>query len=48
MTRCQQSSTAKPWGQFGQLARDDNLYLQVRYEFEGLNRFAVWALRSRV
>lgn len=23
----------KPWGQFGQLARDDNLYLQARYEF---------------
>jgi len=23
----------KPWGQFGQLARDDNLYLQMRYEF---------------
>ena len=23
----------KPWGQFGQLSRDDNLYLQVRYEF---------------
>jgi len=23
----------KPWGQIGQLARDDNLYLQVRYEF---------------
>ena len=23
----------KPSGQFGQLARDDNLYLQVRYEF---------------
>ena len=23
----------KPWGQFGQLARDDNVYLQVRYEF---------------
>lgn len=23
----------KPWGQFGQLARDDNLYLQLRYEF---------------
>ncbi|MDO9012513.1 MAG: hypothetical protein Q7U78_12005 [Gallionella sp.] len=22
-----------PWGQFGQLARDDNAYLQVRYEF---------------
>lgn len=24
---------SKPWGQFGQLARDDNVYLQVRYEF---------------
>jgi len=23
----------KPWGQFGQLARNDNVYLQVRYEF---------------
>lgn len=23
----------KPWGQFGQLARDDSLYLQLRYEF---------------
>ena len=23
----------KPWGPFGQLARDDNLYLQLRYEF---------------
>lgn len=23
----------EPWGQFGQLARDDNLYLQARYEF---------------
>ena len=23
----------KPWGQFGQLKRDDNVYLQVRYEF---------------
>ncbi|MDO8790010.1 MAG: hypothetical protein Q7J42_18200 [Sulfuritalea sp.] len=23
----------KPWGQFGQLERDDNVYLQVRYEF---------------
>jgi len=23
----------KPWGQFGQLAHDDNVYLQVRYEF---------------
>lgn len=23
----------EPWGQFGQLARDDNVYLQVRYEF---------------
>lgn len=23
----------KPWGQFGQLAQDDNAYLQVRYEF---------------
>ena len=23
----------KPWGQFGQLSRDDNAYLQVRYEF---------------
>lgn len=23
----------KPWGQIGQLARDDNLYLQARYEF---------------
>ena len=23
----------KPWGQFGQLARDDNLYLQIRHEF---------------
>ena len=23
----------KPWGQFGQLSRDDNLYLQVRYVF---------------
>lgn len=23
----------KPWSQFGQLSRDDNLYLQVRYEF---------------
>ncbi len=23
----------KPWGQFGQLSRNDNLYLQVRYEF---------------
>ena len=23
----------KPWGQFGQLSRDDHLYLQVRYEF---------------
>lgn len=23
----------KPWGPFGQLARDDNVYLQMRYEF---------------
>jgi hypothetical protein len=23
----------KPWTQFGQLAKDDNVYLQVRYEF---------------
>ena len=23
----------EPWGQFGQLARDDNVYLQARYEF---------------
>lgn len=23
----------KPWGQFGQLARDDNVYFQARYEF---------------
>ena len=23
----------KPWGQFGQLSPDDNVYLQVRYEF---------------
>ncbi|MDP2812032.1 MAG: hypothetical protein Q8O34_17970, partial [Rhodocyclaceae bacterium] len=23
----------KPWGQFGQLERDDNVYLQMRYEF---------------
>lgn len=23
----------KPWAQFGQLARDDNMYLQARYEF---------------
>ncbi|MCR4297216.1 MAG: hypothetical protein NUV75_00475 [Gallionella sp.] len=23
----------KPWGQFGQLARDGNVYLQARYEF---------------
>jgi len=23
----------KPWGQFGQLAQDDNVYLQVRYNF---------------
>ena len=23
----------KPWGQFGQLARNDNVYLQLRYEF---------------
>ena len=23
----------KPWGPFGQLARDDNLYVQLRYEF---------------
>jgi hypothetical protein len=23
----------KPWGPFGQFSRDDNLYLQVRYEF---------------
>jgi hypothetical protein len=23
----------KQWGQFGQLSRDDNVYLQVRYEF---------------
>ena len=23
----------EPWGQFGQLARDDNLYFQARYEF---------------
>jgi len=23
----------KPWGQFGQLARDDNVYLHIRYEF---------------
>lgn len=23
----------KPWGQFGQLVRDDNLYLQIRNEF---------------
>lgn len=23
----------KPWGQFGQLSLDDNLYLQLRYEF---------------
>lgn len=25
--------SGQPWGQFGQLARDDNLYLQMRYEF---------------
>lgn len=25
--------SGKPWGQFGQLARDDNVYLQLRYEF---------------
>lgn len=24
---------SKPWGQFGQLSRDDNVYLQLRYEF---------------
>lgn len=23
----------KPWGQFGQLSRDDNVYVQLRYEF---------------
>lgn len=23
----------EPWGQFGQLSRDDNIYLQLRYEF---------------
>ena len=23
----------KPWGPFGQLAQDDNIYFQVRYEF---------------
>ncbi len=23
----------KPWGQFGQLACDDHVYLQARYEF---------------
>ena len=23
----------KPWSQFGQLAKDDNVYTQVRYEF---------------
>ena len=23
----------KPWGPFGQLSRDDNLYIQMRYEF---------------
>ena len=23
----------KPWGQFGQLSRDDNVYIQVRCEF---------------
>lgn len=23
----------KPWGQFGQLSQDDNVYVQVRYEF---------------
>ncbi|MBI4741388.1 MAG: hypothetical protein HY777_07555 [Betaproteobacteria bacterium] len=23
----------QPWGQFGQLSRDDNVYLQLRYEF---------------
>lgn len=23
----------EPWGQFGQLSRDDNVYLQTRYEF---------------
>ena len=23
----------KPWGQFGQLSRDDNIYVQLRYEF---------------
>lgn len=23
----------KPWGQFGQMSRDDNVYLQLRYEF---------------
>ncbi|MEK7360935.1 MAG: hypothetical protein AAB133_02520 [Pseudomonadota bacterium] len=23
----------KPWGQFGQLARDDNIYLQLRHDF---------------
>jgi len=23
----------KPWGQFGQLSRNDNLYVQLRYEF---------------
>lgn len=23
----------EPWGQFGQLSRDDNVYLQLRYEF---------------
>ncbi|MDO8810484.1 MAG: hypothetical protein Q7J38_00440 [Gallionella sp.] len=23
----------KPWGQFGQFSRDDNIYLQIRYEF---------------
>ena len=23
----------KPWSQFGQFSRDDNVYLQVRYEF---------------
>jgi len=25
--------SGEPWGQFGQLSNDDNLYLQMRYEF---------------
>jgi len=25
--------SGKPWGQFGQLSNDDNVYLQMRYEF---------------